>query len=349
MTTTWRFDPGSTIGFVALGKNGPLRLAGSAKLFAAACRGGGEWDRVGLYMSAYTYPAAEFAAHFARQSRAGWRGPCGAHLVRFDCDAKGDQARALADSRRLFSHLVDHFGLTEDDVLVGPSGGKGYHAEVVVGPIPPGDRVVPAMRRFCRNISGTLDLTTSDDSVYDATRFWSVWNSRHEKTGLYKRRFTVDELFRLNPEAHAGLAVGPRPFDPPGPIRSGQFDADWAAAVDAEAGTFASSGGGGEMAGIPSARHVHGPMTDLAWDFLRGKVPEGGRHNALVHAAAVFAGAGCPKGFAFDLLTRAADACGMVADYDSRDVLRTAENGWQRGSAELQQRIKESESHEDFD
>jgi hypothetical protein len=341
-------DLGPVVGFLCLGKGGEPKRIAPGRIFAAACRAEPELVRYGLYLSAYTYPATEFTDHLHHLGRRDWQGPCGTFLVRFDVDARGDQSRALADARTLFSYLVDHFGLAEDEVIIGFSGSKGYHLELVVGPISPGDLIPSATKQFCQNISETLELATFDGSVYDRTRLWRLWNSRHEKTGFYKRRLMIDELFRPG-VSHAELSRKPRPFEPPGPIRSDQFDRDWAAAASAvTVGRRPVNTSPDQQTDVPSCRHVHNPLTDRAADFLWGKVLKD-RHLALFHTMAVLAGAGCPQVLAFDLIRRAVEDCGLINDYGWKEVLRTARDGWKRGITELETRLLENKIHENFD
>jgi hypothetical protein len=97
-----------------------------------------------------------------------------------------------------------------------------------------------------------------------------------------------------------------------------------------------------------AARHRGGALTDAAWRFLSGQATYPGRHRVCIHAAAILAGAGCPKGLGFDLLYRAAEACGLVRDYDRRDVRRAIENGWRRGRDERDRLMREDEDDDSF-
>jgi hypothetical protein len=45
---------------------------------------------------------------------------------------------------------------------------------------------------------------------------------------------------------------------------------------------------------------------------------------------------------------RAAEACGLVRDYDRRDVLRAIENGWRLGQAERDRLMREDDDDDSF-
>src|SRR5262249_30330556 len=173
-------------------------------------------------------------------------------------------------------------------------------------------------------------------------RLWRCWNSRHERSGRFKRRLGLDELLYLDHDRHTELARERFPFEPPGPVRSALLDEDWTRALAAA------------RADRPAyhaevARHRDGALTDAAWRFLIGEATRPGRHDGCVHAAAVLARAGCPKGLAFDLLARAAEACGMVRDYGRPDALRAVENGWRRGRDELARLTREDRDDDAFE
>jgi hypothetical protein len=312
------------VGFLAFGKDGGLRLVRPDLVHAACCRADRRLARTGLYQSAFTFPDPAFREHFEVYGRKDWIGPCGTSRLFWDQD--GDAA--TADTRKLASYLVDRYALDEDQLLVGLSGAKGYHVEIAFGPVGPADHVPATVRRLCRSVADAMGIPTFDAGNYDRTRLWRSWNSRHERTGRFKRRLDLRELLYLDNDRHAELAREPFAFDPPGPARSARLHEDWSRVL-------AAAQADRQEHPAEVARHRNGVLTDAAWRFLSGEATKPGRHNGCIHAAAVLARAGCLKGLAFDLLFRAADKCGMVRDYDRRDVLRTIENGWRRGREEL--------------
>jgi hypothetical protein len=314
------------VGFLAFGKDGVVELVRPDLAFAACCRAERRLDLVGLYGSAFTFPADEFPRHFAVHRRRGWAGPCGTLRLFWDQDGPD----ATRDTRRLAAYLIDHYVLDEGQILVGFSGEKGYHIELAFGPVQPADRVPASVRRLCTSVAAAIGIDSFDAGNYDRTRLWRCWNSRHEKTGRFKRRLGLDELLYLDQDRHADLAREPFAFDPPDPSRSPALAADWARALaDEPTASARPRASVADAAGPPG-----GGLTDAAWTFLSGAATRPGRHVACVHAAAALARAGCPRGLAWDLLWRAAGACGLVEDYARGDVRRAIENGWRLGRAQ---------------
>jgi hypothetical protein len=341
--TRRRSDLVNVTGFLAFGKDGGLKLVRPDLVHAACCRADRPaFRRCGLYLSGFTFPERQFREHFAVHGRKDWTGPCGTFLLRWDVDRQDDVAAALVDARRLVSYLVDHYALDEDVVLVGLSGSKGYHIEIPFGPIEPADHVPGTLRLFCQRVVDELKLDTFDVGNYDRTRLWRCWNSRHERTGRFKRRLDLDELLHLNHERHSEMAREERAFEPPGPVCSETLNADWQAAL-------AAAQTERQQHRTEDARHYNGVLTEGAWRFVTGLATQPGRHDGCVHAAAVLARAGCPKGLTFDLLSRAANSCGMTRDYGRLDVLRAIENGWRRGRDELERLTRGDADNDSFE
>ena len=85
-------------------------------------------------------------------------------------------------------------------------------------------------KRFCLDLAEAAGVTV-DPMIYSKTRLFRAPNSRHPKTGLYKRRLSLDELTHLKPEAVVELARLPEPFDiPTGPALCHRADDDWSKA-----------------------------------------------------------------------------------------------------------------------
>ena len=83
---------------------------------------------------------------------------------------------------------------------------------------------------FCLAIAEAANIVL-DGSIYSKTRLFRAPNSRHPKTGLFKRRLTLDELTHLKPEAVVELARRPEPFEiPTGPALCLSAADDWAKA-----------------------------------------------------------------------------------------------------------------------
>jgi len=83
---------------------------------------------------------------------------------------------------------------------------------------------------FCLAIADAANVVL-DRSIYSKTRLFRAPNSRHPKTGLFKRRLSLDELTYLKVEAVVDLARQPEPFQiPNGPTLCLSAADDWSKA-----------------------------------------------------------------------------------------------------------------------
>lgn len=309
-------------GFRVLGDcRQPRRLvdAGAALAAYTACDPRAECQRE-AYLSAFAF-GADFRDHLgATGSTAGFSGPCWAPFVWWDVDREGDLPAALDDARRLCVVLTDKLGIAEDDVLAFLSGGKGFHLGVPSAawqPAPARDfhRIA---RRFAE-AAAELAGVTIDAGVYDKVRCFRAPNSRHPKTGLHKRRLSVDELMHLGTGAILMLAVEPADFELPAPTyRSEPAAALWAEAAaqvqretDARAGRLVSGD-------APSK------LNRATLDFIREGASVGDRHRRCYSAAANLGELGAPLALCAALLTEAGLDCGLTPT----DTRRAIENGW---------------------
>jgi hypothetical protein len=219
-------------GFRVVGhRAGRRRLIDWRAAFAAyaACDPAAHPERE-AYLSHFTY-GPDFAAYLERNgSEAGYNGPCGADWLFWDIDRPGDLGRAISDARRLAGAILDRYRELDDDaLLVFLSGGKGLHIGIPTalwGPAP-SDSFNLTARRFCEAHGQRAGIAV-DGTVYSKTRLFRAPNSRHPKTGLFKRRLALDELMRLKPEAIVELALQPEPFRVSRPDRpSPTAAADW--------------------------------------------------------------------------------------------------------------------------
>lgn len=293
--------------------------AGVALAAYAACDPRAECQRE-AYLSAFAF-GADFRDHLAATgSTAGFSGPCWAPFVWWDVDREGDLPAALDDARRLCVVLTDKLGIAEDDVLAFLSGGKGFHLGVpsAAWQPAPGRDFHRVARRFAEAAAELAGITI-DAGVYDKVRCFRAPNSRHPKTGLHKRRLSVDELMHLGADRITELARRPGPFEIPEPTyRSEPAAALWAAAADqvqretdARAGRLASG-------------DAPNKLNRATLDFIREGAPVGDRHRLLYSAAANLAELGAPLPLCAALLTEAALDCGLTPT----DTRRAIENGW---------------------
>ena len=208
-------------GFRVLGDcRQPRRVvdAGAALTAYAACDARCELDRES-YLSAFCFDAG-FRRHLdGTNSAAGYHGPCWASWLWWDVDAPdGELSTVREPLRRLIVAVVDGLQTDEDDLLVFLSGSKGFHVGIptALWSPEPGRDFHRIVRRFAETVAERAGVDI-DNGVYDRVRCWRAPNSRHPKTGLHKRRLTVDEASHLSTEALLTLAKKPEPFELPRP------------------------------------------------------------------------------------------------------------------------------------
>jgi hypothetical protein len=184
------------------------------------------------YLSHFIF-GKDFAVHLKRDgSEKGYTGPCAADWLFWDIDRENDLTLALRDARRLVGSILDRFReLDDDDLLVFLSGGKGVHVGIPTTwhPAPSPEFNVVA-KHFCLRVAEDAKVVV-DGLIYSKTRLFRAPNSRHPKTGLFKRRLSLNELTHLKTEAIVDLARQPAPFAiPGGPAHCLSAADDWAEA-----------------------------------------------------------------------------------------------------------------------
>lgn len=192
--------------------------------FAAAFTGHAECDPRAepdreAYLSLFSF-GPDFREYLERnRSEASYGGPCGAPWLWWDVDRENDLPAALSDTRRLAATTLERFPeLDEDDVLIFLSGGKGFHVGIPATWQPePSPSFHTVAKSFCLELAGTAGVTV-DGLIYTKTRLFRAPNSRHSKTGLFKRRLTFGELIHDSLGAIEAKAAEPEPFEiPDGP------------------------------------------------------------------------------------------------------------------------------------
>jgi hypothetical protein len=280
------------------------------------------------YLCAFVFPE-EFRRHLEETgSTRGYNGPCGGPFIWWDIDREGNLEAAREDARRLVAVLMDRLHLEGDDLLVFFSGSKGFHVGLPTAvwnpePSPLFNRVA---RRFAERLAEEAGAVV-DSGVYDKVRAFRAPNSRHPKTGLYKRRLSYKELMHLKLDRMLELAQHPEPFDLPAPT----FRSEQAATYWREAEEWVR-----QQAEEQARRRViavDNPTLNRATvDFIRNGADVGDRHRLLFSAAANLAEFGCPPALAHALLTEAALDSGLPP----KEVYRQIEcglNGVKGGNA----------------
>ncbi len=288
--------------------DGERRLVDAAAAFAAYCRCD---DRARVdseaYLSAFTYPQA-FADWLGQTgSTKGYTGPCWASWLWLDIDASGNLPAALEAGKRLAVGILERYRLADDDLLLFFSGSKGFHVGLPTSlwqPEPSADfhRIA---RQLAEGLAAVVGITT-DVGVYDKVRAFRAPNSRHPKTGLHKRRLTVDEMLHLSVAAILKMATEPLPFDLPAPAgRNDTAAADWQQATErcrqqAEA-----------KAQRQTATDGTATLNRATLDFIRDGATEGDRGRLLFSAAANLAEFHCPPALVHAILTDTALDSGL--------------------------------------
>jgi hypothetical protein len=276
-------------------------------------------DRIDLdreaYLSHFTF-GEDFADYLERESsEAGYNGPCGADWLFWDIDRPNDLNRALRDARRLAGAILDRYHELDDgDLLTFLSGGKGVHLGVPTSLwVPtPSYSFHETAKRFALAHAERAGVAV-DGLIYSKTRLFRAPNSRHPKTGLYKRRLTLDELTYLKPEVIVELARQPLPFRIPTPSGSSPTAAaDWIEASNSV-----------ERRAV-SRRAVHSngstKLAALTCDFIREGAGDGERATRLFRAAANLAEFDCPADLAHALLTEPALDSGLTPSETKRQI-----------------------------
>jgi hypothetical protein len=271
------------------------------------------------YLSAF-----QFGKDFRQQlemtgSTKNYDGPCWSPWLWWDIDRKADIKAATKDARRLAAFLADRYRIDGDELLIFYSGSKGYHVGLPTSLWQPEPSIVfnKLARRFTEHVAELLRIDV-DAGVYDKVRAFRAPNSRHPKTGRYKRRLAFDELLRLKTAAILDSAVEPQPFDLPlPPAVNNQAVVDWSKAGEHVAeSTTAHRQRRLAFNGSPK-------LNRQTMDFIRDGAPAGDRHRLIFSAAANLAEFGCPPALAHALLAESALDSGLTPN----DVYRQIECG----------------------
>ena len=264
-------------------------------------------DEREAYLSHFAF-GAEMRGHYEANggSVAGYAGPCVARRVVLDID-RADLAEALEDARRLVRTIHRRYPESEGDVPVYFSGGKGFHVLVELAHRPPPAVGFQRTAHAYAEALAALAGVTIDAGIYDVNRLVRLPNTRHPRTGLFKRRIDAEALFRLDIAATletAKLPAGdgiPAARTPPAQLAKDWLKAEAHAAGKAEARAAVRRDCGSTDARAPRY------FTDL----LRFGVGVGDRHHTLFRCAAWLTEQGAPPSLCSALLTEAGRDVGL--------------------------------------
>lgn len=293
----------------------PRALVPHADVLTAYADGTIEDDRE-AYLSHFSF-GPEMRTHYAtnRNSVAGYEGPCWCRWLVLDID-RADLADALADARRLVGAIHQRYPELEGDVPVYFSGGKGFHVliELAHGPSP-----AVGFHRTARTFAELLSARAGvriDNSVFDIAHIIRLPNTRHPRTGLFKRRIDAETLFKLDlPEI---LAIAKHSAGDGIPtLRQSlpQLAADWQEA-EREAASKAEA--------RAVVRRDVGPADSRApryfLDFVRFGVGAGDRHQTLFRCSAWLTEQGAPPSLVFAVLTEPGQDVGLAPKDVDRQI-----------------------------
>ncbi len=269
------------------------------------------------YLSHFAF-GPEMQAHYSahRQSVAGFAGPCWCGRLVLDID-RANLVEAQADTRRLVSTIHERYPVLEGSVPVFFSGSKGFHVLLELAHNPP-----PAVgfHRIARMLAEALAARAAakiDTTIYDANHIIRLPNTRHPKTGLFKRRIDADALFSLSMSGILDLAKHPSGEEMPS-VRGAvpQLEIDW---HDAERETVRTAEARALVRCDFGTAESRAPRYLL--ELLRFGVDEGERHQTVFRCAAWLTEQGAPPSLVFALLTEPGRDVGLAPKDAERQIL----------------------------
>jgi len=284
------------------------------------------------FETVFRYPATEYAAHCRQHgSPKGYAGPAACTRIPWDIDRDGNLDAALADCRKLARFLADRYPeLAGRGLSVFFSGSKGFHLTLLsvpgFDPLPHAPAVV---KRLALAVAGAAGVKI-DAQIYDRQRLFRLPNTRHPRTGLYKRFLDPDDLDRVNVAGILDAAKHPAGFDVKCPEDGcEQLADDW---QDAERIALSDN------ALSPTGRRVAPAGSPVVPKFVRdfigfGDVQEPGRAVTLWKCAAALAEAGTPPAVVFGLLAEPAEKSGLDPAEVEKQLRAGIEHGARCGKA----------------
>lgn len=253
------------------------------------------------------------------------------NLVFFDFDDANNVGQALEDCRTAVDRLINA-GVSEHALDVYFSGMKGFSLMVETE----NDFITPEIHAaIIENVAG--DLQTTDKVISNASRMVRAPLGMHEKSGLWKRPLSLDQLFDLNVDQIKELAGHLSNL----PVRTTplQLVTDFPAElrkvkVKIQPATPA--------AGLLDINFSNKPafLSNCKYALLQGEIPQGQRQNALLALAATYKNIGHSKDETYDALKgalrRATDKHGegstSKADIWNNILPSVFNSNWQGGT-----------------
>ena len=269
------------------------------------------------WLSAFWY-GEDFREYLAEHGTPrGFDGVCWSPFLWFDID-RDDLEEAQADTARLCRLVQERYRI---EPIIFFSGGKGFHIGVSVD-APPSRHFNQIARRVAEHIAEGIEI---DPAVYVKVQPFRLPNSRHNKTGLYKRYLTLAELEYHTTKQICQLAGKPERFTLPDNHKCDLLRVLWQKA-EQEANKSA------EIGGVMTTQHTDevAHLNRDTLEFIREGASIGERARRLYMASANLAEMGCPPALAYALLIESALDCGLSPTEARRQIqcgLRKGANG----------------------
>ncbi len=276
------------------------------------------------YLSAFTYPKADYIAHVRQHGFAGYTGPAWGRYVTLDFDCQSNPSDAIASAQRLLFYIEAKAAGDLDAMLVAYSGGKGCHVRLPIGglltvPSPDFPKICKA---FCLLLCREAGAAHLDSGIYDAARLFRLPNTRH-KSGRLCVPIPAGDFIKMDAGAVIALGEGGRRDGTPSrPYTdtwcSWELQPYWDKAADFVAAKAAS---------VPDKASERDSLNRATLEFIADGAANGERHNRLFQAAANLGEFGASEKLAAALLVEAARDSGLP----SREIADTIAAGVAHG------------------
>lgn len=268
------------------------------------------------YLSQYVF-GPEMREHYRtnRNSVAGFAGPCCCRWLILDID-RANLDDALADARKLSQTILQRYPEVEGQIPIYFSGSKGFHILVELTHEPPPIVGFPQIARTFAETLADIAGVKIDAAIYDINHIVRLPNTRHPRTGLFKRRIDFETLIMKDMDAIREFSKRTSGDGIPTvrqPVK--QLADDWQVA---ERETARRATDRAAVRGDFGSTDARAPKYFM--DLLRFGVPEGERHHAIFRSAAWLTEQGAPASLCKALITEAALDVGLTPNDAERQI-----------------------------
>jgi len=312
--------------YVSGATTSPRTLVRHSKILDAYADGDFTNDRE-AYLSHFVF-GPEMREHYRtnRSSVAGFAGPCCCRYLVFDID-RANPDEALADARKLSQTILQRYPEFEGRIPIYFSGGKGFHILVELTHEPPPVVGFPQVARTFAEMLADSAGVKIDTGIYDVNRIVRLPNTRHPRTGLFKRRIEFEMLFMRDMEAFRESAKRTSGDGIPTvrqPVK--QLAEDWQVAERETARKATDRAAVRRDFGSTDARAPR-----YLIDLFRFGVPEGERHQVIFRSAAWLTEQGAPASLCMALITEPALDVGLTPNDAERQIRCGIEHARKQG------------------